>query len=65
MELTEEAKLDMKNALNGKLSDNYDDLKIVLENLTIKKAATTDHGSFKQIDKAIGKIQLKMNRLKA
>ena len=35
MELTEEAKQDMKNALNGKLSDNYDDLKIVLENITI------------------------------
>ncbi|HIC11925.1 MAG TPA: hypothetical protein EYO75_00840 [Sulfurimonas sp.] len=63
MEISEEAKLDMKNALNGKLSDNYDELKIVLENLTAKKAVTTDHGSFKQIDKAIGKVQLKMNRL--
>lgn len=63
MEISEEAKLDMKYALNGKLSDNYDDLKIVLENLTAKKAVTTDHGSFKQIDKAIGKVQLKMNRL--
>lgn len=63
MEISEEATLDMKNALNGKLSDNYDDLKIVLENLSAKKAVTTDHGSFKQIDKAIGKIQLKMNRL--
>ncbi|SFV51258.1 hypothetical protein MNB_SM-4-519 [hydrothermal vent metagenome] len=63
MELTDEAKLDMKNALNGKLSDNFNELKIVLENLTAKKAVTTDHGSFKQIDKAIGKVQLKMNRL--
>ncbi|MBL1243538.1 MAG: hypothetical protein COA39_003945 [Sulfurimonas sp.] len=65
MEISEEAKLDMKNALNGKLSDNYDDLKIVLENLSAKKAVTTDHGSFKQIDKAIGKIQLKMSKIKA
>ena len=63
MELTQEAQQDMKNALNEKLSDNYDDLKIVLENLTAKKAVTTDHGSFKQIDKTIGKVQLKMNRL--
>ncbi|MDF1884188.1 hypothetical protein JHD49_09570 [Sulfurimonas sp. SAG-AH-194-C21] len=65
MELSEQAKLDMKNALNGKISDNFDELKIVLENLSAKKAVTTDHGSFKQIDKAMGKIQVKMNRLQA
>lgn len=65
MELTEDAKLDMKNALNDKLSDNYDDLRIVLENLSAKKAVTTDHGSFKQIDKAMGKVQVKMNRLQS
>ncbi|MDF1877041.1 hypothetical protein JHD47_04365 [Sulfurimonas sp. SAG-AH-194-L11] len=63
MELTEEAKLDMKNALNGKLSDNFDELKVLLENLSAKKAVTTDHGTFKQIDKAMGKVQVKMNRL--
>ena len=63
MEISEEAKLDMKNALNGKLSDNYDDLKIVLDNLTIKKAGVTDHGSFKQIDKAIDKIKFRMKKL--
>ncbi|MDQ7066717.1 MAG: hypothetical protein Q9M40_01235 [Sulfurimonas sp.] len=63
MEMSEQAQLDVKNAINGKISDNYDELKVVLENLSIKKAAATDHGSFKQIDKAMGKVQLKMNRL--
>ena len=63
MELSEQAQLDVKNALNGKLSDNYDELKIVLENLSIRKAAATDHGSYKQVDKAMGKVQLKMNRI--
>jgi len=56
MEISQEAKSDMKNALNGQLSDNYDELKVVLENLSAKKAVTTDHGSFKQIDKAMGKV---------
>ncbi|MDQ7045882.1 MAG: hypothetical protein Q9M32_08220 [Sulfurimonas sp.] len=65
MEISEEAKLDMKNALNGKFSDNYDDLQIVLDNLSIKKAAASDHGSFKQIDNAMGRIQSKMKKIKA
>ncbi|QSZ42750.1 hypothetical protein GJV85_11705 [Sulfurimonas aquatica] len=65
MEISEEAKLDMKNALNGKLSDNYDELKIVQENLAIKKAEATSHGTYKQIDKAMDKITHKMNKLKA
>ena len=65
MELSEQAKLDVKNALNGKFSDNYDDLEILLENLTAEKTKASDHGKFKRIDTAIGKLHNKMIRLKA
>ncbi|NOR56012.1 MAG: hypothetical protein GQ531_07365 [Sulfurovum sp.] len=64
MELTDQAKLDVKNALNGKFTDNYDDLVILLENLTAEKTKASGHGSFKRIDNAIGKLRSKMNRLK-
>ena len=63
--MTDQETLDIKNAINGKLSDNYDDLEIVLKNLTTEKETATSHGSFKRIDKAIEKVRMKMNRLKA
>lgn len=65
MELSDEAKLDVKNALNSKFPDNYDDLVILLENLKAEKEMATNHGKFKRIDNAMGKVQMKMNRLKA
>jgi len=65
MELSEQAKLDVKNALNGNFTDNYDDLEILLENLTAEKAKASGHGSFKRIDNAIEKLRTKMHRLKA
>lgn len=64
MEMTPQDELDMKNAMNGKLSDNYDDLVKVLENLTIKKANTTNHGTFKFVEKAMNKIHSKMRAIK-
>lgn len=63
--MTDQETLDMNNAIDGKLSDNYDDLEIVLKNLTTEKEATTNHGRFKRVDKAIEKVRMKMNRLKA
>ena len=63
--MTDQETLDMKNAINGKLSDNYDDLEIVLKNLTTEKEAATNHGSFKRVDKAIAQVRMKMNKLKA
>ena len=65
MELSDQEKLDVKNALNGKFTDNYDDLEMLLENLTAEKTKASDHGKFKRIDNAIGKLRNKMNRLKA
>lgn len=65
MEMSEQEQLDMKNAMNGKLGDNYDELEKVLENLTIKKSNTTDHGTFKFIEKTMNKIQSKMRAIKA
>lgn len=65
MELTAQEELDMKNAMNGKLSDDYDELEKVLHNLTVKKSNTTDHGSYKFIEKAMSKIHSKMRAIKA
>ena len=65
MALTEQEELNMKNAMRGKLSDNYDDLEKVLENLSTKMKNTSDHGTYKFIEKAIQKIDSKMRTLKA
>jgi hypothetical protein len=65
MEMSEEDKLAIKNALNGKLSDDYNELEKLLENLTTEKATTTNHGTFKRIDGAMSKVRMKMNKLKA
>ena len=62
--MSPEEKLAIKNALNGKLSDDYEDLEKLFENLTAEKAATTNHGTFKRIDGAISKVRSKMNKLK-
>jgi len=65
MEMSDQEKIDMKNAINGKVSGNYDELEILLKNLTTEKEAATDHGRFKRIDKAIDKVRTKMYVLKA
>lgn len=65
MEMTPQEELDMKNALKGKLTDNYDDLEKLLVNLTTKKSNTRDHGTFKFIEKAMTKIHSKMKVIKA
>ena len=65
MEMSPQEQLDMKNAMNGKLSDNYDDLVKVLENLTIKKSTTTNHGTYKFIEKAMNKIHSKLRAIQA
>lgn len=62
--MSAEAKIAIKNALNGKLSDDYNDLEKLLENLTAEKATATNHGTFKRIDGAIDKVRIKMNKLK-
>jgi len=62
--MSPEEKLEMKNALNGKLSDDYNELEKLLVNLTAEKDATSNHGTYKRIDGAISKVQMKMNRLK-
>lgn len=64
MEMSPQEELDMKNALKGKFSDNYDDLEKVMQNLTIKKSNTTDHGTYKFIEKAMNKIHSRMRDLK-
>ena len=64
MEMSDQEKLDVKNAMDGKLSDDYNNLEIVLQNLTAEKSTAKDHGRYKRIDKAIGKVQMKMNALK-
>lgn len=64
MEISPEEKTAIKNALNGKSSDDYDDLEKLLQNLLAEKAATTNHGTFKRIDGAISKVRIKMNKLK-
>lgn len=64
MEMSPEAKTAIKNALNGVLSDDYNELETLLQNLAAEKAATTNHGTFKRIDGVISKVQSKMNRLK-
>lgn len=65
MEMSDQEKTDIKNAMDGKLSDNYADLEILLKNLTTEKEVATDHGRFKRIDKTIDKVRMRMNRLKA
>lgn len=65
MELPPQEEQDMKDALKGKLSDNYEDLEKVLVNLTTKKENASDHGSYKFIEKTINKIHSKMRALKA
>jgi len=62
--MSPEEKIEMKNALNGKFSDDYNDLEKLLEILTSEKAAATNHGTFKRIDGAISKLRMKMNKLK-
>ena len=62
--MSPEAKQEMKNALNGKFSDDYNELEKLLETLTAEKATATNHGTFKRIDGAISKLRMKMNRLK-
>jgi len=61
--MTEQEKLDIKNAIDGKLSDDLADLEVLLKNLSTEKAAASDHGRFKRIDKAMEKVQMKMRRL--
>jgi len=63
--MTDQETLDMDNAIDGKLSDNYDDLEIILKNLITEKEATTNHGRFKRVDKAVDQVRIKMNKLKA
>lgn len=65
MEMTPQEELTMKDALKGKLSDNYEDLEKVLANLTAKKENASDHGSYKFIEKAMNKVESKMRALKA
>lgn len=64
MEMSDEEKLEMKNALDGKLSDDYNELEKLLENLTTAKDAATNHGTFKRIDGAMSKVRVKMSKLK-
>jgi len=63
MEMSPEDKLEMKNALDGKLSDDYKTLEKVLEHLTTAKEAASNHGTFKRIDGAMSKVRVKMSRL--
>lgn len=65
MEMSPQDELDMKNALKGKISDNYEELEKVLGNLAIKKSNTKDHGTYKFIEKAMNKIHFKMIAIKA
>jgi len=65
MEFSPQEELDMKEAMKGKLSDNYEELEKLLENLSIKKANTTAHGTYKFIEKAMHKVSSKMKTLKA
>ncbi|PHR59600.1 MAG: hypothetical protein COA44_01270 [Arcobacter sp.] len=62
--MTDQENLDVKNAIDGKLSDTYDELEIVLKNLISEKEAAGDHGTFKRIDKTVDKVRIKMHRLK-
>jgi len=63
--MSDQEKQDVNNAINGKLSDDYNDLEVVLNNLNAEKATVKDHGRYKRIDKAISKVRTKMNTLKA
>ncbi len=65
MEMTPQEELAMKDALKGKLSDNYEDLEKVLVHLANKKENASDHGSYKFIEKAMNKVESKMRALKA
>jgi len=62
--MSPEEKTEIQNALNGKFSDDYNELEKLLENLGAEKAATTNHGTFKRIDGAMSKVRSKMNKLK-
>ena len=64
LEMSPEEQTAIKNALIGKLSDDYNDLENLLKNLTAEKETTTNHGTFKRLDGAISKVRIKMNKLK-
>ncbi|HIC44150.1 MAG TPA: hypothetical protein EYO73_07625 [Sulfurimonas sp.] len=63
--MTEQETLDVKNAIDGKLSDTYEELEATLALLEIAKKAATDHGRFKRVDMAADKVKVKMSTLKA
>ena len=65
MELSAEEKQAIKDAMNGKLSDDYNELEKLLENLSTEKEATTNHGTFKRLDTAMSKVRSKMSKIQA
>ncbi|MDF1881388.1 hypothetical protein JHD50_08765 [Sulfurimonas sp. MAG313] len=62
--MTEQETLDVKNAIDGKLSDNLEELEAILVLLEMAKKAATDHGRFKRVDMAADKVKVKISRLK-